>query len=128
MSAKVIKIELPIVTVSEANRGSEHWRIKAKRHKLQKAAVYKLMRAQLLSVCLPCRIKMTRIAPRFLDKHDNLPMSQKYLVDAICEILIPGKAVGRADDSDQLTICYDQEKRGVKEYGVVVEIEWQDVA
>lgn len=84
------------------------------------------MRPSMFQVRLPCKIKLTRIAPRFLDKHDNLPMSMKYIVDALCEILKPGLAAGRADEGDDIEISYDQIKLGKKEYAVRIAISWNN--
>lgn len=63
------------------------------------------------NVQLPCRIVLTRLAPRSLDSHDNLPSSCKYVVDALTERIRPGLAIGRADDSKEIQIEYLQEKQ-----------------
>lgn len=57
-----------------------------------------------------------------MDKEDNLPMSFKWVKDAIADILIPGKAAGRADDSCLLKWEFDQEKGKPKEKSMRVEI------
>jgi hypothetical protein len=68
---------------------------------------------------IPLTIKLTRISSRKLDVHDNLPMSFKYVVDAIANLLNPGKSSGRADDSEKLKWEYGHEKG---ESGIRVEI------
>lgn len=117
-SGKVI-IGLPIRTVSESN-STEHWTKKAKRHKRQQNAVIFAFRPHAKLITLPCTIKLTRYAPRSLDLWDNLPMSMKWILDAVCGILRPGLAAGRADDSSEITVSYDQIK--CKDYGVKIEI------
>lgn len=111
-----------IKTASEAN-SSEHWTVKAKRHKKQKLAIKKILIIDKPNIRLPCKVSLTRLAPRILDAHDNLAVSMKYIVDAIADYLCPGKAAGRADDSKQITWAYDQKKGQPKEYGVFIQIE-----
>lgn len=100
---------LPIKTVSESNC-AEHWTAKHKRHKMQRRQIRMAFLTKKMDMTLPCRVKLTRIAPRSLDAHDNLRMSLKWVVDAIADNLLPGKACGRADDSDQISWDYDQER------------------
>lgn len=108
-----------IKTVSEAN-SSEHWSKKHARHKLQKHAIKSALRHLEYVPKFPVHVKFIRQSPRLLDKHDNLPMSFKYLYDAFCDYCIPGLAAGRADDTDQITVEYDQTKS--KNYSIFVEI------
>lgn len=56
---------------------------------------------------LPCTVKLIRQSPRKLDT-DNLPVSMKYIRDAIADHLIPGLAPGRADDDQRLNWQYEQ--------------------
>ena len=107
--------------VSEANT-SEHWSKKSARHKIQRMLINAYMNKQ-QRPNPPCIITLTRIAPRFLDEGDNLPMAFKSLRDAIAAFIYPGLAAGRADDSNKLEWKYKQEKGKVKEYGLKVEIE-----
>lgn len=113
----VLKVE------SEANK-QEHWTKSGKRHKRQKDIVkfnlkglyfYLFQEEQL-------KIKLTRISPRMLDGHDNLHMAFKWIVDAIAELIFPGKAAGRADDAKNLEWDYDQEKGPPKFNGFRIEI------
>lgn len=109
-------------TASESN-SNEHHMVKAKRHKKQKDQVKKIMMVQRPKLQPPCKVTMTRIAPREMDGHDNLATSLKYITDAVAEYLVPGKAVGRADDCKAIQWQYKQKKGAVREYGVLVEIE-----
>ena len=118
--------EIPVKTVSESNR-SEHWAKKAKRHKLQKRwvkatwphAMPPLDPEATYTICI------TRIAPRVLDLHDNLPSSVKWILDGICDNLYPGLAIGQADSAKNLKWAYYQIKRNPKEYAVQVQI-WKN--
>jgi hypothetical protein len=74
----------------------------------------------------PVTVRLTRIAPRQLDSHDGLRASLKSIVDELAILL--GCRVskgGHADDSDpRVTWEFQpQQKGGVREYGVQVEIE-----
>jgi hypothetical protein len=119
----IINWQLPIKTASESNC-SEHYHVKTKRHILQKRWVKTAFKKEKPKINLPCKITLTRIAPRSLDSHDNLPMSLKWVADAIAENIIPGKAAGRADDSKELTWEYRQKRGGPRQYAVVIEIEY----
>ncbi len=112
---------LPLKTASEAN-SSEHWTKKAKRHRLQKQKIKAVLLSERPQIAIPCAIVLTRIAPRQLDSHDNLATSMKYVSDALAEFLVPGKAPGRADDCKEIVWAYKQEKGGVREYAIRIEI------
>ena len=118
-----VLLEIPMATVSEANC-SEAWTKKHRRHQLQRRAVATFLRPMQNKIKLPCQIKLTRLAPRQLDKHDNLPMSFKYIVDACCAIITNNYIYGNADNDDRISICYDQEIS--KEYGIRIEITWDE--
>jgi len=113
---------VPIKTVPESNRGGEHYITKSKRHQTQKFHIWAVLHEKQLDIQLPCQIKLTRIAPRKLDSHDNLPISMKWIVDEISEYIFPGKAAGRADDMDEVKFIYDQEKGDPKQYAVKITI------
>jgi hypothetical protein len=114
---------LPIKTVSEANC-SEHWTKKAKRRKIQKGWIKSAFVGNPLAYSRrpELTVVITRIAPRSLDVHDNLPMSLKGIVDAIAEELTGNYIPGRADDDKRITWEYKQEKGKPKEYAVKIEI------
>lgn len=102
-----LEIYLPIRTISEANP-TEHWRVRHKRHKSQKSMVALILRPHCDKLKLPCHIKLTRFAPRNLDRHDNLPMSMKYILDTCCAYITGDHRPGRADDDERITVSYDQ--------------------
>lgn len=122
-------------TVSEAN-SSDHYRVKAERHRLQKGKVKVAMRTQLPKLSLftrrrddsscithcKARVIVTRIAPRKLDCQDNLPASLKWVVDSIAEELTGDYRPGRADDAEWIKWEYRQEKGKPREYAVKIEI------
>jgi hypothetical protein len=64
-------------------------------------------------------ITFTRLAPRTLD-YDNLVAAFKGARDTVADILIPGLAPGRADDSDQIEFEYGQEKHPA--YGLRIDV------
>lgn len=117
-----VEITLPIRTVSEGNC-FEPWQKKHKRHKSQKRQISLIFSMIKKKPTLPCKLKLTRYAPRTLDKHDNLPMSFKFLTDQICSELTGNYVAGRADDSDQIEISYDQVK--CKTYGIKIDISFK---
>jgi hypothetical protein len=112
---------LPIRTVSEANN-FDHWSTKARRHKMQKGWIAMALSTTKSMVNLPCKITITRVASRMLDQHDNLPMSLKYITDAICEELTGIKQAGQADNDERIKIEFKQEKSST--HGVKVLIEF----
>lgn len=111
--------ELPIRTISEAN-STEHWTKKSKRHRQQAFFVQCALKKDIGSITLPCHVKVTRKGKRKLD-FDNLTISQKWVVDAICDLLVPGLRAGRADDDPRISISYAQEIGN--SYGIRIEIE-----
>jgi hypothetical protein len=130
------EIFLPLFTASEANGGvkksitckrtgktrykNEHWSEKYKRHKKQKAVVALAMNHMKGKLSLPCKITLTRYASRKLDKFDNLPMSLKYILDSICEIVTGDYVPGRADSHEGFDVQYEQVNS--KDYGVLINI------
>ena len=117
----IVSWQLPIKTASESN-STEHWTVKSKRHKLQKGWIKWAFHQDKPIIAMPCTIVVTRIAPRALDCHDNLPMSLKWVCDSIADNLFPGKAAGRADDCKDIKWEYRQEKGKPREYAVKIEI------
>ncbi len=116
-----MKIKLPIKVTNEAN-SREHWHKKALRHSRQKDAIRFSLCSKISDTLLPCTIKLTRIAPRKMDIWDNIPMGFKFILDAICELLIPGKAIGQADNDSRIRVEYDQKKGEKGEYAIEIEI------
>jgi hypothetical protein len=116
-----ILLDLPIQTKSEANC-FESWHVKHARHKAQQRTVALGLNPLRAKIKLPCQIRITRFAPHELDVFDNLPMSLKYIVDAICAIITGNYVAGKADSDPRISISCSQEKR--KEYGVRIEVSW----
>lgn len=97
-SAVILSAILPIRTISLAN-SRMHWAKKAR-------YVKELRRAALAipSFDLPARVVLTRIGPRALDEHDNLPSALKPLVDGISDRL------GIRDCDSRIVWRYAQER------------------
>lgn len=117
---KVI-LDIPLQTVSEANC-FEHWTKKHGRHKAQARAVALMLNPLRDKVKLPCKIMLTRFAPDQLDTFENLPMSFKYIVDAVCAIITGDHRAGRADGDKRISLACDQITS--KEYGIRIEISY----
>ena len=81
-----VVLDLPLQTVSEANC-FEHWTKKHERHKAQQRMVALALNPLKEKIKLPCKVMLIRFAPDDLDAFENLPMSFKYIVDAVCSIL-----------------------------------------
>lgn len=111
-------ITLPLRTVSEANN-TDHWTKKQKRHRMQQKVVAMALNSVKHLVNWPCHMHLTRFSPGKLNKHDNLPMSLKYIVDACCAIISGDFRPGRADDDERLIVTYDQTISS--SYGVTIE-------
>jgi len=114
-----ITLELPIKTVSEANC-FEGWKQKYGRHKDQQRILSLYLYPLKSKIKLPCKISLTRLAPNELDTFDNLPMSFKYIVDAICSIITGEYRPGKADSDKRISISCDQVKSKI--WGIKVEI------
>ena len=114
-----VTIDLPIRTVSEANC-FESWRVKYGRHKEQKRIVILALKPLRDKIKMACKIMLTRFAPDELDKFDNLPMSFKYIVDAICEVITGEHRAGKADSDKRISIACDQIKSNA--YGIRIEV------
>lgn len=122
-----ITLTLPIHTVSEGNN-FDPWREKKRRHDIQKKTVWAHVYPLKNSVNFPCTIKLTRIAPKFMDYWDNLPMSLKYIVDALCSEITGEHRPGLADNDSRINIVspYNQEhySENKQAYGVRIELEF----
>jgi len=122
LSNLIVELNIPIRTVSEANI-REHWTKTHKRHKSQQFAIYKHWLAYVNKnpFPLPCKIVLTRISPRKLDS-DNLQMAFKHTRDTLAGLIIPHQKAGQADSSPFINWIYDQQKGGIKEYGINIKI------
>lgn len=108
-------LRLPIRTVSESN-AHEHWRKRAKRAKEHRYTTALMCRANLAKPSIPCRIRLTRIAPRKLDQ-GNYPGSLKHVQDGVADW------IGIDDRHDHLVKYeYDQKRGQPREYAVMVEV------
>lgn len=72
-------------------------------------------------VKLPCILTFIRYAPAFLDKHDNLPMSMKWICDALCAEITGEYRPGKADSSKEIEIKYDQIKSDILGVKIIIE-------
>lgn len=121
--SRTIQMKGSAKVISEGNTFENHF-VANKRHQLQKILVKNELKALRLYFFQQndLKIKLIRISSRKLDKHDNLRMAFKFIVDAIAELIFPGKAAGRADDAENLEWDYDQEKGPPKFNGFRIEI------
>lgn len=111
-------ITIPIRLMSEANL-QQHWTKKhARKKEMQREIRYIWKASPIRLVMLPIAITLTRMAPRTLD-FDNLVAAFKWARDTVADLLIPGLAPGRADDSDQIEFIYKQEKS--TKYGIRID-------
>ena len=106
-------------TVSEANR-REHWAKKARRAKDQRNVTAMVLRSKAIITGAALDrfhhvVKITRIAPRKLDT-DNLARAMKACRDGVADWL------GIDDADTRVTWEYGQERGGVREYAVRVEV------
>ncbi len=79
-----------------------HWAVKSRIAKDQRTAVEKAMepfKDQMAKLAEGCTIKLTRISPRPLDRH-NLMEALKHVVDQLGQMLWGGR-VGQKDDDDR---------------------------
>lgn len=116
-----IVLDLPLRTESEANC-FEPWQVKYARHKQQQRTVALGLTPLRYKIQMPCKVHLTRFAPTELDVFDNLPMSFKYIVDAICAIITGNYVAGKADSDKRISISCGQEKS--KAYGIRIEVTW----
>jgi len=117
-----IELTLPIRTVSEANN-FDPWQKKHKRHKAQKRTVFFALVNLKRYITLPCTITFVRYAPKPLDKHDNLPMSLKWICDSTCAEITGEHRPGLADNFQDININYGQVIS--KTYAVKIIIDYQ---
>lgn len=125
--APLLRLHMPIATVSEANRAShEDWRWRLSRAKRQRDAATLLAlvhRKTLATLHRPLTIVLTRIAPRSLDT-DNLAAALKAVRDGITDALttaLPAKDRPK-NDSDGLHWLYAQHPPDEEQPGVGVRI------
>lgn len=107
-------IDLYCPIVSEANN-TDHWTVKRKRKNHQKIEVISAMSHLNLKnlAKYPLLISIIRIGGRKMDD-DNYQNAVKAIRDAIADQLNPGLAPGQADNSDQFSWVYQQQKGSPK--------------
>lgn len=123
-------IELTLKTISESN-SRIHWAELRRLHKVQQFVVQSAFYNHVTILHFPCKIVLTRLAPRQLDT-DNLQGAFKYIRDQIAVCIFPEKEVvyrnekgkevrikGHADNDSRISWEYRQEK--AKKLGVRIE-------
>lgn len=106
-------IEIPMRIVSVQNERS-HWAAAASRRKCEREAVGWSLKT-ISRPSLPVTVKLTRIAPRPLDSHDNLRHGFKAPVDAIASWL------GVMDNDERVAWEYAQERGKPRQYAARIE-------
>jgi hypothetical protein len=114
---KSIDFMVPLRTVSELNT-REHWTTTYRRRQDEEQVVAVAMQNNLRGrqVEMPCVVKLTRIAPRRLDSHDNLRSAFKATADFI------SRKLGVNDGDGSITWEYDQVAGQPKQYAIKVSI------
>ena len=96
---------------------THHWAQRYRRNSSQQLEVYTELRRAKAPRELPCRVTLTRIAPRMLDGHDNLQGGFKNVADAVALWL-------QVDDADpEIVWHYAQRKGAPKQYACEIQIE-----
>lgn len=107
-----VAVQTKIVSVMNAR---EHWAIRARRAKNQRALTLTTLRYQASrKVELPCVVTITRVAPRSLDG-DNLQAGCKAIRDGVADWL------GLDDADPRVTWRYEQERGAPRQYMAIVE-------
>lgn len=102
---EALDIILPLYLPSASNL-REHWGARAKRAKAHRQEAFAEVRkvAPKLTPRLSAEIRLTRIARRELDAHDNLRTCFKGVIDGIAD------ALGVDDRNPRLSFSFAQEK------------------
>ena len=121
----MIRTKIPMRLVSVANR-RDHWAVSAERTANHRMAARLMVRGLVprdWDLTGTFRIALTRIAPRRLDKEDNLGMALKAAKDGVAD------ALGFKDDADKRLVWeLGQETGKPHEYAVRIEVERTDGA
>lgn len=114
------EVSLPLI--SELNV-YEHWFRRCARVKRQKLIIKKCWLAYIfghkIQIKLPCRIVMTRLAPKLFDDDNNVG-AFKHVRDQLADCLLPGQRPGMADSDPRIKWEYAQVKQ--KKKGIRIEI------
>jgi len=113
----MITLTIPGLRLINSSNAREHWAIRKKRATRERTAVALSLRPKISQAPLPIHVCITRISPRFLDSHDNLPISAKHCADAVAEIY------GIKDNDPRISFEYAQQKSKPGVYGVMIQIE-----
>lgn len=114
---KPIKLSLPIKTNANERGSSRNAGKKiAARRQGVKMVVRNAWGRQVIEAP-GLQVTLTRVAPRALDGHDNLPHSMKPIVDGIAD------ALGINDRDPRVSWLYAQRRGEVREYAVELRIE-----
>lgn len=109
-----VAVLFPCRTVSGMNV-REHWSVKAMRAKAHRHQAYIELRCAAVTIEVPCKVVLTRVAPRLLDG-DNLQASLKNVRDGVADWL-------KVDDRDaRVEWVYAQRKGDPKQYAVEVKV------
>lgn len=107
-------VEVPIRIESTPNL-REHWASRSKRAGIHRNTTYFALKAAKAPASVPCIVTLTRIAPRELD-NDNSISGCKNARDGVA------LWIGVDDADKRIEWRYAQQKRGVKDYALLVEI------
>jgi len=120
-AAQILCVPVLVRLTSESNGSHGHWSVRAARVKSQRYTVAWSLRPH-APPSLPVTVTLTRIAPRKLDAHDNLPRSFKAVADQVSEWL------GVKDNNPGIKWQYSQRSGGPGVYAceIVFESEMPD--
>lgn len=114
-----VSVEYPGKLVSLNESYKQHWRKRATRVQAERAAAFCELYAKLRGPVTDARrveVTLTRVAPRPLDSHDNLPGAFKGTVDGICDWL------GIPDHDPRVRFSYMQERGAPRYYGTRISL------
>lgn len=111
-------ILIPGLRLPSAGNLREHWAARARRVNAQRSVVCMEWRRQVphgFTPTFPVAVTVTRVAPRLIDGHDNLPMSCKGIVDQVAAQL-------GVDDGDAARVRWAYAQRRDRAYAVEIQI------
>lgn len=111
------RLQMPFRLSSRGNfRGHTRSRVHVTTIKRQRSQTTLYCCAKMKKVRLPVRIHCIRVAPYQLDKHENLPMAFKAVIDGVADWL-------GVDDRNGFEITYSQMKAPTPNtYGCIIEL------
>lgn len=117
----MIDIKIPYRLQNVSNIYEHHFN-RAKRVKKEREFLSILVKPQIHALKLPVSILLVRVAPRPLDKDDNLRGAFKSVKDILASFFLPELKPGQADDLPCFEWHYAQQKGATKEYAIRVMI------